>query len=102
MPRFQQENFQKNLVLVEQLRQIAELEGGTPAQVAIAWLLSRTPSVVPLAGTSKVSRLEENAGATILSLSEQTLATLDRIFDPSAIAGARYNEAHLFRVDHNR
>jgi aryl-alcohol dehydrogenase-like predicted oxidoreductase len=102
MPRFQQENFQKNLVLVEQLRQIAELEGGTPAQVAIAWLLSRTPSVVPLAGTSKVSRLEENAGATILSLSEQTLATLDRIFDPSAIAGARYNEAHLSRVDHNR
>jgi aryl-alcohol dehydrogenase-like predicted oxidoreductase len=101
MPRFQQENFQKNLVLVEQLRQIAEREGGTPAQVAIAWLLSRTPSVVPLVGTSKVSRLEENAGAIKLSLSEQTLATLDRIFDPSAIAGARANEAQLSRIDHS-
>ncbi len=52
MPRFLKENFQKNLVLIEQLRQIAEREGGTPAQVAIAWLLSRTPPVVPFAGTS--------------------------------------------------
>ena len=102
MPRFGKENFAKNLRLLERLQKIAKDEGASPAQISIAWLLSRTPFVVPLPGTSKVRRLEENAASVRLKLSAQTLAELDTIFNPTAISGARYSEFQMSRVDHSK
>jgi len=99
MPRFQKENLTKNLQLLEQLKKIAQDNHATPAQIAIAWLLSRTPQVVPLPGTSKVARLEENAASVRLKISAQTIAQLDRIFSPAAISGARYSEFQMSRVN---
>src|SRR5579884_3193421 len=73
MPRFQPENLQRNLALVEEVRAHAAAERCTPAQLAIAWLLSRRPYVVPIPGTSHVARLEQNAAAAALRLSADTL-----------------------------
>jgi aryl-alcohol dehydrogenase-like predicted oxidoreductase len=92
MPRFQQENLQHNLGLVAELRRLAALEGSAPAQLALAWLLSRGPSIVPIAGTSHRRWLDENAAASDLKLSEATEQDLERIFHPGAVAGARYSE----------
>ena len=94
MPRFQRENMDRNLELVAGLRQLAEIEGCTPAQLAIAWLLSRGRSIVPIAGTSHYRWLEENAAAADLRFSAATAEALDRIFPPGAAAGARYPEIY--------
>jgi aryl-alcohol dehydrogenase-like predicted oxidoreductase len=69
-------------------------EDCTPAQLAIAWMLSRGDHIVPIPGTSHRHRLEENAAAADLTLSATTLATLDEIFRPGAAAGSRYPEAY--------
>jgi aryl-alcohol dehydrogenase-like predicted oxidoreductase len=90
MPRFQEENLHRNLELVAQLRGLAEAQGCTPAQLAIAWILSRGRSIVPIAGTSHRRWLEENAAAAEISISPATEDALARIFHPGAAAGARY------------
>jgi aryl-alcohol dehydrogenase-like predicted oxidoreductase len=92
MPRFTAENLPKNLALVAELRRLAAAEGCTPAQLALAWLLSRGPRVVPIPGTSRPERLAENAAAADLHPSPETLAALERVFAPGAAAGARYSE----------
>jgi len=92
MPRFQLENLPRNLELVEGLRRLAEAEGCTPAQLALAWVLSRGRSIVPIAGTSHPRWLEENAGAAEIRLSTATEQALEEIFRPGAAAGARYPE----------
>jgi aryl-alcohol dehydrogenase-like predicted oxidoreductase len=92
MPRFQQENLPRNLELVEELRRIARAEGCTPAQLALAWILSRGRTIVPIAGTSHRRWLEENAGAAEIVISAATAAALERTFRPGAAAGARYPE----------
>jgi aryl-alcohol dehydrogenase-like predicted oxidoreductase len=89
-PRFQRENRERNLRLVERAREIAEEAGCTPAQLALAWLLHQGDDVVPIPGTRKVSRLEENAAAAELELSHEQLAALDEVFTPGATAGDRY------------
>ncbi|MBF5045155.1 aldo/keto reductase [Aggregicoccus sp. 17bor-14] len=89
-PRFQGENFQKNLDLVSKVEQLAKSKGVTPAQLALAWVLSRGPDVVPIPGTKKVKRLEENAGASTLALSGADLAQLDAVFPVGAAMGQRY------------
>ncbi|HJU15901.1 MAG TPA: aldo/keto reductase [Stellaceae bacterium] len=92
MPRFADENLPQNLALVAELRRLAAAEHCTPAQLALAWLLSRGPAIVPIPGTSRPERLAENAAAADLSPSAETLAALERIFAPGAAAGARYSE----------
>src|SRR5882757_11552203 len=84
MPRFQAENLARNLALVEELKAHAAAERCTPAQLAIAWVLSRRPFIVPIPGTSHVHRLEENAAAAGLRLSADTADALEHIFAPGA------------------
>jgi aryl-alcohol dehydrogenase-like predicted oxidoreductase len=89
-PRFQGGNFQKNLDLVAAVEQIAEVKGITPAQLALAWVLSRGNDIVPIPGTKRVKRLEENVGASDVVLSESVLSELDAVFPVGAAQGARY------------
>ena len=98
MPRFQGENLQHNLALVEEVKAHAAAERCTPAQLALAWLLSRRPYIVPIPGTSHMHRLEENAAAASIRLSADTEDALQHIFAPGAAAGARYPAAHLERL----
>lgn len=94
MPRFEEENLRHNLALVAELRRLATAEGCTPAQLAIAWVLSRGDHIVPIPGTSHRHRLEENASAAEIAPSAATLQALDEIFRPGAAAGPRYAEAY--------
>lgn len=89
-PRFQGENFAKNVVLVEGLSRIAARLGATPAQLALAWLLDRAPFVVPLFGTKRRAHLAENLGAASLRLDEAARAELDALFTEGAGSGDRY------------
>ena len=98
MPRFQGENLERNLALVEEVKAHAAAERCTPAQLALAWVLSRRPFIVPIPGTSHVHRLEENAAAADLRLSADTEDALEHIFALGAAAGARYPAGHLQRL----
>ena len=89
-PRYSEENIAKNTPLVDALAPIASDIGATPAQVAIAWLLSRGEDIVPIPGTKKIRWLEENVAATELALSDATLARRDQVFRPGITAGDRY------------
>ncbi len=89
-PRFQGENFQRNLELVARVEKLAADLGATPAQLAIAWLLHQGTDVVPIPGTKRVPTLEENAGAAALSLSQGQVLELSGLFPQGAAAGDRY------------
>ncbi len=97
-PRFQSENLQQNVRLLEALKQQADEERCSPAQLALAWLLSRGDFIVPLPGTKQRRWLEENVRALDLSPRADTFAALDRAFPPGAAAGPRYPEPQLQRV----
>ena len=94
MPRFGGENLRHNLDLVGELRRLAAAEGCTPAQLAIAWVLSRGDYIVPIPGTSHRHRLEENAAAADIALFRGDVASARRDFRPGAAAGPRYPEAY--------
>jgi len=98
-PRFQGENFTRNLALADRVREVAVSRGASPAQVALAWLLSRGEDVVPIPGTTTRAHLEENLGALDLALGPGDLATIDEAFPPGAAAGARYPEGGMSAVD---
>ncbi|WP_405483542.1 aldo/keto reductase [Streptomyces sp. NBC_00009] len=91
-PRFTGENFQHNLRLADEVREVATEAGATPAQVAIAWLLAQGDDIAPIPGTKRVTRLEENAAADTLRL---TPTQLDRLTSLPPAAGATHNEAQL-------
>ena len=91
-PRFQGENFEKNLELVEELEVLAANKGATPAQLALAWLLTRGKHVVPIPGSRRIERLEENAAATDIKLTENDLHRLELIAPVGAAVGTRYPE----------
>ncbi|MFI9848183.1 aldo/keto reductase [Nonomuraea sp. NPDC051941] len=95
-PRFTGENFQRNLALADQVQAIAAEAGATPAQVAIAWLLSKGDDIAPIPGTKRVARLEENAAADGLVLTAEQLAKLDSL--PPA-AGGHHNEAQMEMIE---
>ncbi|TMR94886.1 aldo/keto reductase, partial [Nonomuraea basaltis] len=95
-PRFTGENFQRNLALADQVQAIAHEAGATPAQVAIAWLLSKGDDIAPIPGTKRVSRLEENAAADDLVLTAEQIAKLDSL--PPA-AGGHHNEAQMQMIE---
>jgi aryl-alcohol dehydrogenase-like predicted oxidoreductase len=91
-PRFQGENFQKNLELVEEIEALAREKGTSPAQLALSWLLTRGKQVVPIPGSRRIERLEENAVAVEVELTENDLHRLELIAPVGAAVGARYPE----------
>jgi aryl-alcohol dehydrogenase-like predicted oxidoreductase len=92
VPRFSAENRKANQTLVALLRTVAERKRVTPGQVALAWLLARRPWIVPIPGTTKRHRLEENIGAADVDLTQEDLADIERAASSIAIQGARYPE----------
>jgi len=94
-PRFQGENFQRNLELVDAVHDLAKQKGCTAAQLALAWVLARDEHIVPIPGTRSIARLEENVRAADVTLSEDELRRLDEILPPGAAAGTRYPEAAM-------
>jgi len=89
-PRFQGENFQKNLDLVAEVEKMAREKGCTPSQLALAWLLAQGEDIVPIPGTKKRARLEENVAAVDVQVTAEDCARIDRILPPGAAAGERY------------
>jgi aryl-alcohol dehydrogenase-like predicted oxidoreductase len=89
-PRFQGENFQRNLDLVAQVDELAAEKGVTPGQLALAWVLARGDDVVPIPGTTRAAHLEENVGALDVELTQDDLDRLERAFPAGATAGDRY------------
>ncbi len=96
-PRFQGENFQRNLDLVAKVEAIAHDKRCTPAQLALAWLLTRGPDIVPIPGSTRAARVEENAAATDLGLSGGELAALDDV--AADVSGQRYPEGGMRAVN---
>jgi aryl-alcohol dehydrogenase-like predicted oxidoreductase len=94
-PRFQGENFEKNLALVEHVKALAEDRDCTPAQLALAWLLNRNDNVVPIPGTSSKARLEENVAALDIELDDEDLEKIEEISPRGAAAGKRYDPSSL-------
>ncbi|MFF9123374.1 aldo/keto reductase [Streptomyces sp. NPDC014889] len=101
-PRFQGENLQHNLDLVDALRKVAEGRGATVAQTAIAWVLSRGEDIVPLIGARTRERLAEALGAVAVTLDEADLAAIEEAVPADAAAGARYPEAQMVHLDSER
>ena len=98
-PRFQGANFDANMRAAAEVREIARAHGATPAQVAIAWLLTRGDDVVPIPGTKRRRYLEENLAAAGLQLSAAELARLDSALPPGAASGPRYGERMMAYID---
>jgi len=90
-PRFQGENFAKNLALLDHVKELAAEKGCTPAQLALAWLLNRHDNVVPIPGTSSIKRLEENVAGVDVRLTEEELDRIDQIAPKGVAAGTRYD-----------
>ncbi|HET6818816.1 MAG TPA: aldo/keto reductase [Mycobacteriales bacterium] len=95
-PRFQGENFQRNLQLVDEVRAIAADKGCTAGQLALAWVMAQGQDVVPIPGTKRRSYLEENAGASGVELTDDDVQRLAKIAPPGAAAGGRYPFQHAY------
>jgi aryl-alcohol dehydrogenase-like predicted oxidoreductase len=89
-PRFQGENFTRNLALVERVKSIAAAKGITAAQLALAWVMAQGPHIVPIPGSKRRKHLEDNAGAAEVMLSADDLAEIDAAFPPDEASGERY------------
>lgn len=98
-PRFQENNFNQNLALVDALKKIAQRKGITPGQLALTWLLSQGEDIIPIPGTRRRTHLEENAACAALSLTPGELREIETIMTPEAVAGARYPEAGMRAVN---
>lgn len=94
-PRFQGENFKKNLQLVEAVQRLARQKGCTPAQLALGWVLAQGDDIVPIPGTRKPRHLDDNAGAVGLELTADERQQLEAAFPHDAAAGTRYPEAYM-------
>jgi aryl-alcohol dehydrogenase-like predicted oxidoreductase len=97
-PRFQGENFTRNVALADKLRELAKPKGVTPAQLALAWLLTRE-AVIPIPGTSSLERLEENVGAANVRLTPQEIDAIERLSPKGVAAGERYHVAGRALID---
>ncbi|WP_260515161.1 aldo/keto reductase [Serratia fonticola] len=89
-PRFQGENFARNLELVTKVSELARQKGVTPSQLALAWVMAQGENIVPIPGTKRRRYLEENVAAAEITLSEQELAAIEAVFPQTGVAGARY------------
>jgi aryl-alcohol dehydrogenase-like predicted oxidoreductase len=93
VPRFSEENRKANQALVDRIAQFGESKGATPAQIALAWILARAGWIVPIPGTTKLHRLEENLGAMNVELTQADLRDLDELTSQIEVQGNRYSEA---------
>ena len=98
-PRFAEENFRKNLELVERVREIAAEKEATPGQLALAWLLHQGDDIVPIPGTKRRKYLEENAAAAEVTLTEEDLGRIEEAMPKGSAAGARYTEQQMRSVN---
>jgi Predicted oxidoreductases (related to aryl-alcohol dehydrogenases) len=98
-PRFQGENFEKNLRLVEKVREIANEKGVTASQLALAWVLAQGQDIVPIPGTKRRKYLEQNAASAEIVLSQADLAAIEEVFPKDAVSGLRYPEAMMASVN---
>ncbi len=98
-PRFQGDNFARNLALVDKVRVLAARRGCTAGQLALAWVLAQGDDIVPIPGTTRIKNLEENVGALGLVLGSAELAEIDAVFPPGAAAGLRYTEEGMRTVN---
>lgn len=98
IPRFTAEKRAANQALVEHIAQLARSNEATPGQVALAWLLAQHPSIVPIPGTRRIARVEENTAATRLPLSADEPADLNELAGRVGVRGNRYNEYHMSLV----
>src|SRR5205085_8410074 len=92
VPRFTPEALEANQALVDLLKKVAEQKKATPAQIALAWILAQKPWIVPIPGTTKLNRLEENIGAASITLTPDDLREIDRAASQITVQGARYPE----------
>jgi aryl-alcohol dehydrogenase-like predicted oxidoreductase len=99
MPRFKQGNLEKNLSLVETLRQIGQEKGAAPAQLAVAWVLSRGADIVPVVGARRRDQLRETLGALDVRLDASDLARIEAAVSPDLAAGARYDAPQMAHLD---
>ena len=90
-PRFHGDNFDKNLALIAQLRSLCAAKQCTPGQIALAWILGREQQIIPIPGTKRIKYLEENVGASAISLNQQERAALEALLPVGAAAGTRYD-----------
>jgi aryl-alcohol dehydrogenase-like predicted oxidoreductase len=90
MPRFTKENREANHTIVDLVTRIAAEQNATPAQIALAWLLAQKPWIVPIPGTTKLTRLEENIGGVTITLGEEALVTIKQALDRISLQGERY------------
>ncbi|MEV0288637.1 MULTISPECIES: aldo/keto reductase [unclassified Kribbella] len=95
LPRFSGENFQRNLDLVEKVRELAAAKGVTAGQLALAWLLAQGNDIAPIPGTKRRKYLAENLGAVDVQLTAEELAALDEAFPPDAVSGQRYTQGGM-------
>jgi aryl-alcohol dehydrogenase-like predicted oxidoreductase len=98
-PRFQGENFRRNLELVRKIEELARTRGCTPSQLALAWVLAQGDDIVPIPGTKRVRYLEENLGAASVQLTRDELRAIDAAFPAGATAGERYHPQGLAAVN---
>jgi aryl-alcohol dehydrogenase-like predicted oxidoreductase len=94
-PRFQGENFAKNLEVLDRVVAIAEAKGVTPTQLALAWVLAQGPDVVPIPGTRRIPNLEENVSALDVELTPADLAAIEEVAPVGVTAGERYSPAGM-------
>lgn len=99
-PRFQGENFQRNLALVDRIKQMATEKGVQPSQLALAWLLAQGEDIVPIPGTKRQKYLEENVAALEIELTAADRARINELAPQGAAAGARYTAAAMQRLNH--
>jgi len=99
MPRFQGSNFEHNLQLVERIREIAKEKNCTPAQLALAWLMAQGEDIIPIPGTKRRERLEENLRALEIELSRDDLRLIDEAAPRGFAAGTRYPKAAMCTVN---
>jgi aryl-alcohol dehydrogenase-like predicted oxidoreductase len=99
MPRFERENFRRNIKLVERIKTLAAKKGCTPAQFALAWVLAQGDDIVPIPGTKRRQYLEENVGALDIRLTADELAEIDSLLPRGAAAGSRYSEHGMRAVN---
>jgi aryl-alcohol dehydrogenase-like predicted oxidoreductase len=99
MPRFEEENFRRNMELVERIKALAAQKGCTPAQLALAWVLAQGNDIVPIPGTKRRRYLEENVGAVDVHLTRKDLAEIDASLPPGSAVGSRYSEPGMRAIN---
>jgi aryl-alcohol dehydrogenase-like predicted oxidoreductase len=100
MPRFEQQNFGRNMELVDRIKLLAAVKGCTPAQLALAWVLAQGNDIVPIPGTKRRRYLEENVGALDVLLTPNDLANIDAVLPPGSAVGSRYSVPGMRTINH--